>query len=83
MRYTKTTQELYVYSIHGIYYFYGLGKLMHIRWGDSHVQYTLSHSYLGSGYLANHPLDDTGIGQLLNIEGKSEAELLTLIGMNR
>lgn len=80
MRYVETEHDLCVYIIHGIHYFYGIGELMHIQWLENDTLYSISQA---DGYLCEHPLDDTGVGQLLNIKGKSETELRTLIGMNR
>lgn len=67
------------YIAYGIHYRYSFGCLMSIQWYRNGVYCVLQCS---PQYISDHPLDSTAIGQLLNIEGKSESELLSLIGMS-
>lgn len=60
--------------VYGVSYHYKNGELLSITWQDEKRDY-----YLSGSYLFEHPLDNTVVGQLLNIEGKTEAELFALL----
>lgn len=66
------------YVIDGIRYsYYGYSqqaKLMSIQWKDNKHAYSLA-----SVHFDKHPLDDSVLGQLLNIEDKTAEELWALI----
>lgn len=66
------------YVISDICYHYKSGKLLHIYYRTDGITYIIS----GSSYLFEHPVDSSVIGQLLNIQGKSEIELTALFTGN-
>lgn len=63
-----------VYSFGNLHYVYYAGRLGSIKWVHNG-----KYCYLSADFW-EHPLDSTGIGQLINIEGKTEAELMAIIG---
>lgn len=63
-----------IYMVAGILYNYNeYGILNKIEWYDSRHRYYLTDD------LTEHPLDDSVLGQLLSIEGKTAEELWALI----
>lgn len=70
MRYVQSV-EYGVYIRAGIIYQYNQGAIRYLKWEQNDIYYVLE--------VRDHPLDSTVVGQLLNIEGKSDEELISLV----
>ena len=70
---TVNTSEVCVFHFAGLEYRYNKGNLYAIVWYENDLTFILSEN------LRNHPLDTSTVGQLLNIQGKTEKEIQSLV----